>query len=238
MSADLRRLADALGIAADYEDVWGRRHETGDPVRRALLGAMGIAADSDALIHDALVALEHDRWLQPMPPLTVVRDSAPLQLTVRTAANESRRFELRVATEDGAQLALTPDTATSLASADSTATASTSCVCSSAHRRRSAITARSSGRRSHHRRARARGRSRHLLSAGIGARWAPVWGLALQLYGCARPQLGHRRLQRSGAVVRICGRSGAGIIGVNPLHALFPHNPRHAVRTARRAGCF
>ena len=61
MSADLRRLADALGIAADYEDVWGRRHETGDPVRRALLGAMGIAADSDALIHDALVALEHDR---------------------------------------------------------------------------------------------------------------------------------------------------------------------------------
>jgi hypothetical protein len=50
MSADLRRLADALGIAADYEDAWGRRHETGDPVRRALLGAMGIAADSDAAI--------------------------------------------------------------------------------------------------------------------------------------------------------------------------------------------
>jgi len=47
MSADLRRLADVLGIAADYEDIWGRRHETGDLVRRALLGAMGIAADSD-----------------------------------------------------------------------------------------------------------------------------------------------------------------------------------------------
>ncbi len=74
MSADLRRLADALGIAADYDDIWGRRHETGDPVRRALLGAMGIAADSDAAMHDALVALERDRWLRPLPPLTVVRE--------------------------------------------------------------------------------------------------------------------------------------------------------------------
>src|SRR5581483_2263401 len=30
------------------------------------------------------------------------------------------------------------------------------------------------------------------------------------------------------AVVEQWGHRGAGVIGVNPLHALFPHNPEHA----------
>ena len=39
---DLDRLARAHGIAPDYEDVWGRRHEVSDGTKRALLAAMGI----------------------------------------------------------------------------------------------------------------------------------------------------------------------------------------------------
>ena len=230
MSADLRRLADALGIAADYEDVWGRRHETGDPVRRALLGAMGIAADSDAAIHDALVALERDRWLRPLPPLTVVRDRGPLQLTVRMAANESRRFELRVATEHGAQLALTPDTVTSLASVELDGDRFNELRLQFSEMPPLGY---------HGIEVLADGRSiaRGGLAVAPATCYRPesvrdghrTWGLALQLYGLrSASNWGIGDFSDLAAVVRTCGRNGAGVIGVNPLHALFPHNPRHS----------
>ena len=58
---------------------------------------------------------------------------------------------------------------------------------------------------------------------------ARVWGAAVQLYGVrSRAQLGHRRFQRLRACVEVWGARGAGIVGINPLHALFPHDPENA----------
>ena len=44
----LDRLAEAHRIEPAYTDIWGRRHAIGEDSKRALLGAMGVAADSDA----------------------------------------------------------------------------------------------------------------------------------------------------------------------------------------------
>jgi (1->4)-alpha-D-glucan 1-alpha-D-glucosylmutase len=230
MHADLRRLADALGIAAGYEDIWGQRHETSDAVRRALLSAMGIAVESDASIHDALVTIERDRWRQPLPPLTVVRDRRPLQLMVRVAADEKRRFELRIATEHGPQLALTPDTVTSLTSFELDGDRVNELRLQFSHvppLGYHGIEVLTDGQ--------SVARGRLAVAAATCYRPASVrdghrtWGLALQLYGLrSAKNWGIGDFSDLATVVRTSGRSGAGVIGVNPLHALFPHNPRHS----------
>ena len=56
-----------------------------------------------------------------------------------------------------------------------------------------------------------------------------VWGPALQLYALrSERNWGIGDFTDLGQFVELWAERGAGIIGLNPLHALFPHNPRHA----------
>ena len=47
MKSVLDRLCERCGVLPSYRDIWGRVHSTSDAAKRALLGAMGLAADSD-----------------------------------------------------------------------------------------------------------------------------------------------------------------------------------------------
>ncbi|MDD4882655.1 MAG: 4-alpha-glucanotransferase [Gallionellaceae bacterium] len=54
------------------------------------------------------------------------------------------------------------------------------------------------------------------------------WGLSVQLYGLkAASNWGLGDYTNLTAVVDWAAEAGAGLVGLNPLHALFPHNPRH-----------
>jgi (1->4)-alpha-D-glucan 1-alpha-D-glucosylmutase len=69
--------------------------------------------------------------------------------------------------------------------------------------------------------------ARCYLAPGIegGAR---VWGPALQLYAVRSGRnWGIGDFTDLRAAVELMARAGAGVVGVNPLHALFPHNPGH-----------
>jgi (1->4)-alpha-D-glucan 1-alpha-D-glucosylmutase len=54
------------------------------------------------------------------------------------------------------------------------------------------------------------------------------WGLSVQLYGLRTGQnWGLGDYSDLSAVTDWAADAGAGMVGLNPLHALFPHNPRH-----------
>ncbi|HSN42194.1 MAG TPA: malto-oligosyltrehalose synthase [Burkholderiales bacterium] len=56
-----------------------------------------------------------------------------------------------------------------------------------------------------------------------------VWGMAAQLYALrSQRNWGLGDFSDLKTLVDLSARAGAGIVGVNPVHALFPHNPPHA----------
>jgi (1->4)-alpha-D-glucan 1-alpha-D-glucosylmutase len=232
VSSGLQRLASALGIADSYEDIWGKRHATGDEVRRALCGAMGVEAGSDAAVQASLDALERERWRQSLPPMVVVREGAPVGLTLRLPAAAARRhFEVHVSLEQGGESSFTPDAVDPDDSpiVDLDGEPQVEVALRFAH----SLPTGYHGLRVH--------AGDEVVAATVLA-VAPVtchrpasitdgrrsWGLALQLYGVRSAQnWGIGDFTDLATLVRDCGRRGIGVIGVNPLHALFPHNPRH-----------
>lgn len=67
----LDRLAEQLGIAPFYHDVWGKPRNCPDSTRRALINAMGFNADTDAEVENSLAELERREWSRLLPPVLV-----------------------------------------------------------------------------------------------------------------------------------------------------------------------
>lgn len=69
----LRLLADRVGIAADYYDIAGRLHVTGDDTRRAILSAMGFRVASRDALAVELKNWDDRPWLRGCEPVYVAR---------------------------------------------------------------------------------------------------------------------------------------------------------------------
>ncbi|WP_336626863.1 MULTISPECIES: 4-alpha-glucanotransferase [unclassified Microbacterium] len=69
----LVRLADAHGIATEYWSFFGERVHVPAPTLRAVLTAMGVAAETDAEVADALAAADERPWLALLPASHVTR---------------------------------------------------------------------------------------------------------------------------------------------------------------------
>jgi 4-alpha-glucanotransferase len=206
---ELRRIADAVGIATRHVDALGVWHEPGEETLAALITAFGLPSDP----HDAEEALAEEGRAAPfgLAPVYVVAAEAPAVLSLRLPEGAGAvDFVCRLedggehrGRSDGGELRLPEglplgyhrlgvegaggDAEIDLVVAPDTC---------------------------------------HL---GPPLEWgARSWGLTAQLYGLRRARdWGIGDFSDLAALCREAGRLGAATVGINPLHALFAAEPRH-----------
>jgi len=229
----LDRLCALEGIASEYADIWGKNHRVSDETRIALLQAMGIVANA-AGVESALKEREDRPWRRGLPPVSVQReDVVPYRWEI--CCDEHRRgvahrWSLELESGEKRSGEFRPADLPRLAERSIDGTRHLKVAFE--WRERLPL-----------------GYHRFTLQPPDGAKAAVltliivprrcttppalegagrVWGPALQLYALRSGRnwgIGDFTDLRN--AIEIAGRTGAGIVGVNPLHALFPHNPDH-----------
>ncbi|MDP3082856.1 MAG: 4-alpha-glucanotransferase [Rubrivivax sp.] len=216
MNERLLHLAGLKGIARSYNDIWGQPQATSDHAAGALLAAMGVLAAGDAApaaIEAAISAHEANERSELLPPVLVLYDDAPSWQLPASVAAAGAALNWRITTEDGALLE-------GVVAAE--------------------LPASQRPPQGYHQLTLLRGsqalaacslivapRTTYRPAALQGQ--AKLWGAAAQLYAVRSARnwgIGdYGDLLR---LVELWGQAGAGVVGVNPLHAMFPHNPDHS----------
>lgn len=214
MSESLDHLCEQAGIQTGYHDIWGARHEASAATRAALLDAIGVDTDrADTL---------------PLPPVTVARAGQAGPIPVRLAEQATAELhEWRVTLENGERRggAFRPSELGAAAGDDGLVAFTLPLPAFdeigyhrlSLHRKNEEVAATT------------------LIICPLTA-YVPqsfddgqrLWGLAVQLYGLrSQRNWGLGDFSDLGRAIDWAADAGAGLVGVNPLHALFPHNPAH-----------
>lgn len=229
MTDALKALADYCGIAGEYHDIWGGHHPTSAEARRALLAAMHLPADADPAA--LMERLDADDWRRALPPVCVARAGEPIRLAlVLPAADCARPWRWTVLREDGAR-------------------ASAPCVPAALPRlgereldgvalARHELELPAIEQTGYHRLLLEDGRDAFSMPLIVvpsrchqpeairdGGR---IWGPTVQLYGLRSARnWGIGDFGDLARLVEFTAAAGGDIVGVNPLHALFPDNPAH-----------
>jgi len=225
----LQRLAQTAGVAIAYRDAWKNQRRVSPETLRAILGAMGFAAASEDDIAASLDRLERAQWRSLLPPLVAMGAvDGPSTIPVTTDSGGRARWRLR--REDGEQHegAVDLDALTVLAERRERAQ----------RRRRLALPLPPELPPGYHR----------LLVSIDGDSAAAVvivapsrcylppalaagergWALTTQLYSLrSERNWGMGDFTDLAALGAGAGQRGACLLGINPLHALFPAEPRH-----------
>ena len=235
----LRLLAERAGIAAEYHDIAGAHHVTSDDTRRAILAAMGFrVADRPALIEE-LTGWDNRPWLRGCDPVRVAhlgQDSGTWSLHLPCENTDEARIQVhwlihaengekRHEREEGPGLpveearviggrryirvtfALPPDLPMGYYDVKAWAQGGG---------------------------ANAEAKFRLIIAPDrcyipdLIEKGARLWGFSLQLYGLRSDRnWGIGDFQDLGTLVEWAGRLGAGVLGLNPLHALKNSQPYH-----------
>lgn len=230
----LHRLSELAGILPDYHDIWGRQHFTSDDTRRALLGAMGIACASDSEIDAALRAWEKDAWRRRLPPVQVVTVDTPARVVLRlpaAAARQDCRWRLILESGDVHEGGFVPNDLEQLDSGRvagkvwHTRALDLPALAETGYHRLEVLL---DGEAQADDMALIVAPARCYQPAAIRDAHR-VWGLSTQLYGVRSGRnWGMGDFTDLRHLIEWAAGAGAGLVGVNPLHALYPHNPRHA----------
>lgn len=246
----LNRLAAALGVESSYCDIWGNRRETSAETAAQLVAAMGFPAGDETTAARSWAAWVERTWAASPTPAVVtaaVGSNAliPLRLPRGTAGDVSwtLRLENGAGRRGKASLAslvvAETFTATAVAGDQTTAVAgdgTTATVCDLSvlplpadlpagyHRLKLTVAACKTTVET------------TLIVApercltvdealGAGAR---TWGVAAQLYALrSDADWGVGDFSSLGRLAEIAAGQGADLLGLNPLHALFPADPQH-----------
>lgn len=238
MSA-LDRLAGLVGIEPFYHDIWGNRRETSEATKRALVGAMGLDTDGDTAVEASLRRVEDADWQRLLPPVMVLEEGEPLDLSVALPTGLEQAVLSWTLREEGG--------------ADHTGEAAVGTLPSTGHRdfvnggrERRYLAARLPARLpcGYHRLAvsvRPDGiegglegtttlivAPQRCLTVEEAVPAGRTWGIGVQLYSLRSGEdWGIGDFSDLGRFAELAGRLGAGLVGLNPLHALFPADPHH-----------
>ncbi|WP_157270375.1 malto-oligosyltrehalose synthase [Azohydromonas aeria] len=224
----LRRWCERLEVATDWHDVWGNRHEVPDEGLKVILAELG-AQRPDA---EALDAAQARDWQQALPPVLAVKAGEPRFEVELRLPREVRRLRWTLREEEGAVHSYEAD-ADALEQLAGVVT-----IHGQAMRalRLSIATPLPPGYHRFTLESEGTALGEALLIAAPQRCWRPealqdegrVWGPAVQLYALrSRRNWGIGDFTDLAELVVGFGERGAGIVGLNPLHALFSHNPHH-----------
>jgi (1->4)-alpha-D-glucan 1-alpha-D-glucosylmutase len=232
----LDRLCARCGVETAYRDAWGESRTVSPETRLALLAAMGVNVASDADIERALEQREANAWRRPLPEVHVVRAGcSPLHVDIALPEDcAGLPFEWTLVTEQGLRsrgsfvprdLAVT--TRRRIAEGDFAAFRFTLPELPAAGYHRFEV--RAPGDASAPRAAMTLIVAPQRCYLPEAARRGRLWGPVVNLYGLrSERNWGIGDFSDLRSLVEIAAGAGAGVVGVNPLHALFPHDPEHA----------
>jgi malto-oligosyltrehalose synthase/4-alpha-glucanotransferase len=234
-SEGLLRLAELCGIEPQYRDIWGQTRQASEDTLRALLRAMGLAVSSDIEVEAAIADREAGPWRRLVPPALVVPENKPeLQIDLSLPERlDGAPFQWRVREEGGREsgAAFCPG---------DLPLGETREVQGERFQRRRLTLPMSLPIGYHRLEVQAEGgdpagvaqlivtpEACYLPAAVQGDR--RVWGPSVQLYALrSRRNWGVGDFGDVHALVDCCSAMGADVVGLSPLHAMFPHNPSHA----------
>ncbi|OGA38348.1 MAG: 4-alpha-glucanotransferase [Betaproteobacteria bacterium RIFCSPLOWO2_12_FULL_62_13] len=230
----LDRLCELAGIAAEFADIWGKTHRPSNDTRVALLKAMGMIADASE-VEAALTTREEERWRSGLPPVAVFRElAAPYRVPLCMAegqAGATHRWMLALESGEVRSGEFVPAQLPRLRERDAGETRHAAFAFEwrerlplGYHR----FTLRRPGEAGGLAMTLVVAPERCYVPAALEGE-GRVWGPALQLYSVrSERNWGIGDFTDLRTVVQQWGHRGAGIVGVNPLHALYPRNPAHA----------
>lgn len=227
----LERLARLRGIGDAYYDYRGELKHIALPVKRAILAAMGCRVDDAAALEHEVAELEAERWRTPLAPVVVVGPGHRGAVIAVAADALDGDVTWRVRFEGGSELAgrVRAGDLAELERRDLDGRTAT--------RRRLELPGELPlGYHALELRLPDGAAAEGMLIVEPGrchepevlARGARLWGVAVQLYTLRSSRnWGIGDFADLEVVVRRSAAQGASFVGVNPLHALFPSNPRH-----------
>jgi 4-alpha-glucanotransferase len=228
MTDALDALAERMGIEPQYHDVRGQLIRATPDTKRALLAAMGVPARDEAEARAALAALDRAEWERALPPVRVVRAGAPAAVEVTLDAGTGA-IAWRLALEGGGERG------GGAGFAELPVLATAEIEGRRLERRRLDLP--SDLPQGYHRLTLDPGGAASVLIVSPFRAWLPAalergerrWGTTVQLYTLrSATDWGIGDYGDLKSLVELMAARGADVVGLNPLHALFPDNPEAA----------
>jgi (1->4)-alpha-D-glucan 1-alpha-D-glucosylmutase len=229
VTGDLGRLCEHVGIATGYFDAFGARREASAESLIALLAELGVRLDGAADAGRALEAARRARWAKALPPVRVVQAGSPAWSVPLRLPASMRRLRWQLCDAQGRELQ---------GEADAEALSETGRIAIDGISLCERVLQMSLALEAGYHRLRIEGlRGETLVLASPGRCYRPpavrdggrVWGAAVQLYSLRSPRnWGIGDFSDLEDLAMHMAAQGAGILGLNPLHALFASTPSNA----------
>ena len=230
----LDALCASCGITLGYHDIRGQRHEPGIEVKQSLLAALQLPVNSDDDIRRNLEAVASRHWHHLIAPVVVCRQhEAPIRLILTLGVNQAERaINWELCAESGQRRQGEWDLGAQAAVDEA--------LVNGTLLRQFEVVLPDFDEVGYHQlsvKANNASAARASLIVAPATCYQPpelangrkIWGISLQLFSLrSQRNWGIGDFSDLQATIEILAPLGINVLGLNPMHALFPHLPENA----------